>query len=45
MDFDICYFKIKLAKSDKKEETITSATYQTVMKDFSIKQLKRIDNV
>jgi len=45
IDFDVCYFQIKLSKSDKKEETITSATYQTVMKDFSIKQLKRIDNV
>jgi hypothetical protein len=46
IDFDICYFEIKLAKSDKKEhKTITSATYHTVMKDFILKKLERITNV
>jgi len=45
IDFSICYFTIGLSKSDNKINTITSATYQTVMKDFQIKQLKRIDNV
>jgi len=45
INFDICYFQIKLTKSDKKDATITSSTYQTVMKDFQINKLERIDNV
>ena len=45
IEFDICYFKVDLAKSDKRKNSITSATYQTVMKDFEIKKLERIANV
>ncbi len=45
LDFDLCYFEIKLTKSDKREQTITSSTYQTLMKDLQIKTLKRITNV
>jgi len=45
VDFDLCYFEINLSKSDKKKQTITSSSYQTVMKDLEIKTLKRINNV
>ena len=45
IDFAICYFQISLSKSDKRKKSITSATYQTIMKDFQIKKLERIENV
>ena len=45
IDFSVCYFDIKLSKSDIRDKTLSNSTYQTAMKDFQIKQLKEIENV